>query len=83
MSQMNGEWKTGHICNRSDLKRKDLCYKCKENWEPGHICGERSQICNIEAIPEEEAEGNPNKKTKYNEGDLKSIQSKEERTINN
>ena len=41
----------------SELKRKNLCYKCKEPWGYNHSYKRASQIHNIE-------EEHPNKKTK-------------------
>ena len=45
------------------------------------MCGKESQEWNIEALFDKEGKGSPSKKTRYDEEDLKSVQSKEARTI--
>lgn len=81
-SKCKEPWECGHICHKGEFEKKNSCYKCKEKWELGHRCGKRGQAHNIEVLSDEEAKGNLSKKARYGEGDLKSIPSKEEGTIN-
>jgi hypothetical protein len=39
---------------RRELRRKKLCYSCKEPWELGHRCMGRGKVHYIEVLSDEE-----------------------------
>jgi hypothetical protein len=41
---------------RRELKRKQLCFTCKETWEPGHQCMGKGKAHYIEVISDDEEE---------------------------
>jgi hypothetical protein len=41
---------------RRELRRKQLCYTCKEPWEPGHRCMGKGKIHYIEVLSDSEEE---------------------------
>jgi hypothetical protein len=41
---------------RRELRRKQLCYTCKEPWEPGHRCMGKGKIHYIEVLSDSEDE---------------------------
>jgi hypothetical protein len=40
-----------------ELRRKKLCYSCKEPWEPGHRCMGKGKLHYIEVLSYEEDDG--------------------------
>ena len=49
---------------RRDLRRKNLCFACKEHWVPGHRCMGKGKVHLIEVLPnsseEDKSEQKPN-----------------------
>jgi hypothetical protein len=41
---------------RRELRRKQLCFTCKEPWEPGHKCMGKGKVHYIEVISDDEEE---------------------------
>ena len=39
---------------RKELRRKKLCFFCKDLWEPGHICLRKGKIHYIEVVFDDE-----------------------------
>ena len=39
-----------------ELRRKKLCFTCKEPWKPGHKCMEKGKVHYIEVISDDEEE---------------------------
>jgi len=42
---------------RRELRRKKLCFSCKDPWEPGHRCMGKGKVHYIEVLSDEEDEG--------------------------
>jgi hypothetical protein len=42
--------------NRRKLRRKKLCYNCKEPWKLGHRCMRKGRVHYIEVVSDEEDE---------------------------
>ena len=40
--------------SRNELRRKKLCFNCKEPWEPGHHCLGKGKVHLIEVISEDQ-----------------------------
>jgi hypothetical protein len=40
-----------------EIRRKKLCYSCKESWEPGHRCMGKGKVHYIEVVSDEEDDG--------------------------
>jgi hypothetical protein len=41
---------------RRDLRRKQLCFTCKEPWDPGHRCMGKGNVHYIELVSDNEEE---------------------------
>jgi hypothetical protein len=41
---------------RRELRRKQLCFTCKEPWKPGHRCLGKGKIHYIEVVSDSEQE---------------------------
>jgi hypothetical protein len=41
---------------RRELRRKQLCFTCKEPWQPGHRCMGKGKIHYIEVVSDSEDE---------------------------
>jgi hypothetical protein len=41
---------------RRELRRKQLCFTCKEPWDPGHKCMGKGKAHYIEVISDDEEE---------------------------
>jgi hypothetical protein len=41
---------------RRELRRKQLCFTCKESWQPGHKCWSKGKIHYIEVVSDSEDE---------------------------
>lgn len=42
--------------SRRELRRRKLCFTCKESWQPGHRCLVKGQVHYIEVISNEDTE---------------------------
>lgn len=75
-SYCNRKQDHGHMCQAmEDLKKNGLCFTCHGPWEHGHRCKRKRKVHKIGVTPKGESQGQSSKKTRYKEGDLKSIQS--------
>lgn len=45
-----------HEMSRNELRKKGLCYYCKEKWNERHRCQVRGQVYYIEVVSDDEAE---------------------------
>jgi hypothetical protein len=41
---------------RKELRRKKLCFSCKEPWEPGHRCMGKGKVHYIEVLSDSDGE---------------------------
>jgi hypothetical protein len=41
---------------RKELRRKELCFNCKEPWEPGHKCMGKGKVHYIEVLSNSDRE---------------------------
>ena len=49
---------------RRDLRRKNLCFACKEPWVPGHRCMGKGKVHLIEVLPDSSEEDESEQKPK-------------------